>query len=132
MCKSSKTYTNMRRARRKDRGQFQEWEIFLFLEKMKSEIGIETILYDFDANSELLDKISEYDIRTEMQNDYKNYTCEGLSEEVHRKTTLACLAVRRWIEKEKLTAFTMNFMSIDKKSVFPMCLLEASKAMARG
>lgn len=133
--RAAKLASNMRRARVGRIGDsFRGMGDFSVpLEKMKSEIGIETILYDFDANSELLDKISEYDIRTEMQNDYKNYTCEGLSEEVHRKTTLACLAVRRWIEEEKLTAFTMNFMSIDKKSVFPnVPFMEASKAMARG
>jgi L-arabinose isomerase len=41
--------------------------------------------------------------------------------------------VRRWLEQERLTAFTMNFLAIDRASGLPTVpFLEASKAMARG
>ncbi|MEN8255654.1 MAG: hypothetical protein ABFR33_09315, partial [Verrucomicrobiota bacterium] len=45
----------------------------------------------------------------------------------------AGLAVRRWIEQEKLAAFTMNFGDIAGAPGLPVVpFLEASKAMARG
>jgi L-arabinose isomerase len=68
-----------------------------------------------------------------MKKDRQEYICEGIAHEVHKTTTKAGLAIRRWIEEEKLDAFTINFLKIDKNSGLPcMPFLEACKAMARG
>ena len=133
--RAAKLASNMRRSRVGRIGDYFKGmgDFSVPLEEMKSVIGIETISYDFDANRELLDGISECEIRAEMQRDRMNYMCEGIEEEIHRRTTLTCLAVRRWIEREKLTAFTVNFLAVDRTSGLPCVpFMEASKAMARG
>ena len=49
------------------------------------------------------------------------------------ETARACLGVRRWLAQESLSAFTMNFMEVDKASGLPTVpFLEASLAMSRG
>jgi len=70
------------------------------------------------------------DVRQDL---FNSVILEGINDEVHIKSTIASLAVRNWIEQKKLTAFTINFLAVDKASGIPaMPFLEASKAMARG
>jgi len=103
------------------------------VEIMRSTIGIETIMYDFSASSALIEAVSDSEINTEIAKDRDKFDVKELDTIVHRRSTTANLAVRKWIEKEKLTAFTVNFLAIDKNSGIPcMPFLEASKAMARG
>jgi L-arabinose isomerase len=53
--------------------------------------------------------------------------------EAHRRSVRMGLAVRRWIERERLAAFSFNFLDMKKKSGHvTVPFLEASKAMARG
>jgi L-arabinose isomerase len=81
----------------------------------------------------LLPAENDPEVEVEMAEDRRQFDAEGLNPEVHRRTVRAGLAVRRWIEQEKLTAFTMNFLDIDQASGLPTVpFLEASKAMARG
>lgn len=57
---------------------------------------------------------------------------ESYTEEVHRKSVSAGLKLRAWIESENLSAFTMNFLDINKDSgMETVPFLEASKAMER-
>jgi len=68
-----------------------------------------------------------------MAADRVQFAAEGITQEDHRRTTRACLAVRRWMEREQLTAFTMNFEEANRSTGLPIApFLEASKAMARG
>ncbi|MFA6100940.1 MAG: hypothetical protein WCV67_00355 [Victivallaceae bacterium] len=55
------------------------------------------------------------------------------SEECLARTAATSLTVRKWIAKEKLTAFTFNFLDIDRKcGLGTVPFLEASMAMSRG
>jgi L-arabinose isomerase len=81
----------------------------------------------------MLGKITEQAVEAEMAADREQFAVENLNTDLHRRTTQAGLALRRWVEEEKLTGFTINFMAADKASGIPaMPFLEASKAMARG
>jgi L-arabinose isomerase len=56
-----------------------------------------------------------------------------LDPKLHRATTMAGLAVRRWILAEAFSAFTVNFMEPIRPYGLPTVPFpEASKAMARG
>ncbi len=80
----------------------------------------------------LTEAVSESDIETEMRDDLKRFIADGLDPETHRKSTIAALALRRWIEKENIDAFSVNFLHITRESGMPvMPFLEISKAMAR-
>ncbi len=100
---------------------------------LKASIGIETILYDIKKGQAWLNKISESEVISEMTKDKERFVMEGIQPDVHRRTTAAGLMVRKWIEENDLTAFTVNFLAVDKASGIPcMPFLEAGKAMSRG
>lgn len=100
---------------------------------LRSTIGIEVVQSDPAVIRSLLPADDDPEVKSEMVADLEAFSAEGLDAEAHRRTTRACLAVRRWIEQEQLTAFTMNFMEIDQASGLPTVpFLEASKAMTRG
>jgi L-arabinose isomerase len=101
--------------------------------KLKEALGIQTIEGNPALVRSLLAEVDDQAVAAEMASDRERFVVNGLDPEVHRRSTQAGLAVRLWLEKEKLTAFTVNFMSVDKASGLPaMPFLEASKAMARG
>jgi L-arabinose isomerase len=108
-------------------------DFFVPKDKLKTLIGIETIECDRNTIIELTPDSGDDSIREEMSHDIELYRVEDLDENRYRETIRICLAVRRWIEKEKLTAFTMNFLDFNRESGFPTPpFMEASKAMARG
>jgi L-arabinose isomerase len=54
-------------------------------------------------------------------------------EKAHQRSGRIGLAVRRWMEEEKLTAWTVNFLDVTRKTGLPTVpFLEASLGMARG
>jgi len=100
---------------------------------LKQTIGVVTVPCDLQAMRHLVGKIKNSELESEMAANKKQFITRGLNAATHRRTALVSLAVRRWIEEEKLTAFTVNFLSVDKASGLPTVpFLEASLAMARG
>ncbi|MDD4357063.1 MAG: hypothetical protein PHN98_07400 [Smithellaceae bacterium] len=75
---------------------------------------------------------------TEVENELRNYSDrfikdDNISQECLFRTASTALTVRNWIEQEKLSAFTFNFMDIDGEcGLTTIPFLEASQAMARG
>jgi L-arabinose isomerase len=101
--------------------------------ELKEILGIETLQGDASVMASLLAEVDDRAVEAEMSFDREHFLVQDLNPEVHRRSTRAGLAIRRWIEKERLTALTINFMAVDKASGLPvMPFLEASKAMARG
>ena len=100
---------------------------------LSKTIGVETVPCDFNVLCSLLPSENDESVKAEMAADLKRFAAKELDSNVHNATTRACLAVRRWMEHEKLTAFTMNFGGITRSTGMPTVpFLEASKAMARG
>ncbi|MCL6628864.1 MAG: hypothetical protein K6U00_04605 [Armatimonadetes bacterium] len=100
---------------------------------LKSTIGMEVIEADMSELRSLVPAGDEPSVEAEMGSDLAQFQVLALDASAHRATTQACLAMRRWMEQEKLTAFTMNFEDIHRGTGIPTVpFLEASKAMARG
>lgn len=100
---------------------------------LHSAIGIETIACDPSDLVGLLPAEDSDEVKAEMASDRERFAAEGLDGRAHALSVRAGLAVRRWIENEKLTAITMNFLAFTQESGIPvMPFLEASKGMARG
>jgi L-arabinose isomerase len=98
-----------------------------------STIGVETIAFDKERYRYVFEEITCEEIDVEIQQDLAKFEAKDLDNEAHKNSTLAGLGIRKWIEKEKLTAFTVNFLAVDKASGIPTVpFLEASKAMSRG
>ena len=101
---------------------------------LRNTIGIQTIAYNSEDDQLIKDEDNNDKIvQDEMKNDLIVFKSENLDEEIHRQATISGLRIRRWIGKEKLTAFTVNFLDVNRASaISSMPFLEASKAMARG
>lgn len=100
---------------------------------LKSTIGVETVPCGTSAILELMKEVKDEEVKREMLMDRATFDTSGIDEETHRRTIKVCLAIRRWIKKEALTSFSINFTAIDKASGVPTVpFLEASKAMAAG
>jgi len=99
---------------------------------LQTTLGIETVPLDPKVLQSLLPAEDDLAVEQEMAGDLKAFIVEDLDEEVHRRSVRAGLAIRRWIEAEKLTALTVNFLDVDTAGLPTMPFLEISKAMARG
>lgn len=103
-------------------------------EELMSVFGVEAVYSDGAELTELRASVTDEEIEAEMAWDAENYVAiDDIDEETHRKTVRNCLAVRRWIEKHGLDAFTVNFREIRPENGLEiMPFMEACKAMARG
>jgi L-arabinose isomerase len=80
-----------------------------------------------------VEEVSDADLRAELESDAAHYELD-LPAEVHRRSLRVGLGVRRLLENDGYTAFSMNFLAFDSGEgpVDTVPFLEASKAMARG
>jgi len=78
-------------------------------------------------------KVTKKEIEQEMALDHERFECE-VPDEVHRRTTRVCLALRALLDEGDYGAFSMNFLEFKgpKDGVDTVPFLEASKSMARG
>ncbi|HHW30374.1 MAG TPA: hypothetical protein GXX20_01675 [Clostridiaceae bacterium] len=108
-------------------------DFFVAPERLKKEIGIEIIPFDFENDTKLLNDIYQDEVVKEIKSDLENYSISFQIDKDYVDTVKACLLTRKWIEKNNLIGFTANFMAITQETGFPrMPFMEASKAMARG
>ena len=86
------------------------------------------------VNYEPVKDIDEKDIDTEMALDKERFRWdESANEENYRRTLNASLKLRKWLESEKLHAFTIAFPGVNRCDGWETVpFLECSKAMARG
>ncbi len=100
---------------------------------LKRTIGITLVPTSAAALGRLAAGLPAAALRTEMAALRQQFNLKGLAEATQRRSLLAGLALRRWIEQQQLSAFTMNFLAITKRSGLPTVpFLEACQAMARG
>jgi L-arabinose isomerase len=100
---------------------------------LKGEIGFEVILASSEDIAKFVPMVESLEVKAEIDKDLAVFERGDCSDELLAISEAAGLGVRQWIDKENLTAFTMNFGDITGApglSVVPF--LEASKSMARG
>lgn len=77
--------------------------------------------------------VTEDEIRREMDEDRERFEVDPGTETGHTRSIRLGLALRAWMEHERLDAFSFNFLHMTGASGYPTApFLEASKAMARG
>jgi L-arabinose isomerase len=100
---------------------------------LRETIGVETVLSKPDVMLSLLPKSDDPAVQEELDCDVHNFASDEVDPARRRETARACLAVRRWVAQEKLTAFTMNFLDVNEACGLPTVpFMEASSGMARG
>lgn len=101
--------------------------------ELAETIGTDVILMDWAALKTVLANVTDSEIQDELLADSTRFTLDGLDPQVYARSARVGLAVRRWIEAEGLSAFSMNFLAFTQASgLSTVPFLEASKSMARG
>ncbi len=101
-------------------------------EEMKRTFGVEVVYSKGEELAAEISSVTNEEIAAEMELDRKMFEGEA-DVDVHKESTRVCLGLRKWAEKNSLSAFTVNFLHIGPESgITIMPFMEASKAMARG
>ncbi|MDH7600904.1 MAG: hypothetical protein QHI38_02000 [Armatimonadota bacterium] len=96
-------------------------------------IGVTVVTSDCRELARFLPGPDSPEVAAELERDHRLFAGEALGSEAHLRSIRAGLAVRRWLEEQNLSAFSMNFLAFDRASGIDVVpFLEASKAMTRG
>ena len=101
-------------------------------EDYKAKIGAEVSYMEKPDVAAYLQKVTDAEIDAEMACDAQTFTVEITDQAAYREATRSGLAVRKWAEDKKLTALTVNFLTLDICGLPKMPFVECSKAMVRG
>ncbi|MEA4889158.1 MAG: hypothetical protein VB070_06815 [Clostridiaceae bacterium] len=106
-------------------------DFYLPAEELKRRIGIETVAASPAELAAI--PVAKQEIIDELACDRLTFPNSPVDPAIHRQTVRAGLAIRKWLEKNNLSAFTFNFLDIDSQSGLPAVpFLEASKTLSRG
>lgn len=98
---------------------------------LKKQIGVD-VIQGSPAEFKAI-KTEDSEIKKEIALYKKAFKSGKFLDKCIEETARTSLTVRKWIEKEKLSAFTFNFLDIDDKcGLGTVPFLEASQAMSRG
>ena len=102
-------------------------------EELLQRFGVTAVYATGEELTALRNAVTDEEIDAEIKYDLENFVpLNEFSRETHEKTTRNCLAVRKWLEKEGIYAFTVYFREIrPENGLVVMPFIEASKAMAR-
>ena len=97
------------------------------------EIGIEEVALSPETAKAYMAAVSDAEIDELIAQDAAKYdVAEGIPADTLKQAIRGDLAVRKWIESEKLTAFTANFLTINEAfGLAGMPFAEANRAMER-
>ncbi len=103
-------------------------------EDMLSRFGVTVVYPEKNEFASLIENVDDAAVEAEMAADHEAYyEIEPVDPAIHARTAKNCLAVRKWIEKNSLSAFTANFREIAVDTGLQiMPFMEACKSMARG
>ncbi len=108
-------------------------DFFVPVDVLKRKLGIQTVPCDCRQLSRICNSIPARDVDAEIKSNGRQFAVRKGIEKAHQRSAWIGLAVRRWVEQEKLTAFTVNFMDVTRKTGLPTVpFLEASLGMTRG
>lgn len=104
--------------------------------KLKATVGGTVKALEAETLKKLLAGVKPAAVEAEMEEDrgrFEGAAASGAVAEAHRRSVRLGLALRAWIERERLAAFSFNFLDMKKAAGHATVpFLEASKAMARG
>lgn len=98
----------------------------------ETKIGARTVRMTADDAARYLAAVTDGEIDGELEYDRLNYDVRAKNAEEYRQATRAGLAVRKWMEAEKLDGVTVNFLHADEAGLPKMPFVECCKVMERG
>ena len=101
-------------------------------ERYKNDIGATVSYMTPDVAGKYLARVTEAEIDAEIAYDAAHFRTEITDVEIYRTVTRAGLALRKWMEDERLTAVTVNFLTADICGLPKMPFPECCKVLGRG
>ena len=101
-------------------------------EEYEREIGVKTVRMTAGDAKQHLAEVTDEEVAAEMEEDRQKYTVCALETENYEAATRSGLAVRKWMEAEKLNGVTVNFLHTDENALPKMPFVECCKVMERG
>lgn len=102
-------------------------------ETLADQIGIQVVTAEPQTLAAMVPEANDPSVAEEIAANRSLFEPGDVAEDKLVETARACVAANRWMEEEKLDAFTMNFLEVGKSSGLPtLPFISASKAMARG
>lgn len=102
---------------------------------LKRDLGVEVVPYDFDKGAQRVAAVTQAQIDEEYASDCQRFVVPAeLPRSVYDLSARTALAVRQWVEEEKLDGFSINFMEASKTQpgLPVMPFTECCSAMANG
>ena len=134
LCRAAAAARSYRRARVGSvGGSFTGMGDFLVTdEDYKEKIGAQVLYMDSAVVAKYLSQVTREDMEAEFAFDEATFTMEVTDRKAYEEAVRSGLAVRKWAEDEKLTALTVNFLTLDICGLPKMPFAECCKALARG
>ncbi len=99
---------------------------------LREQIGVEVVSAHPAVLKRLARSVTAAEVAREMAAHRKIFKIAPGAAAAHRRSAHAGLVVRRWLARERLTAFSVNFLAVGPSAGLPvMPFLEASLAMGR-
>jgi L-arabinose isomerase len=101
-------------------------------DEILSRFGVTLVEADFSDLENLRKAVIQEEIDNEIYEDLKSFELIDVSKESHERTIRSCLATRKWIDQNQLSAFTVNFKEVYLgKGLDVVPFMEASKSLSR-
>ena len=101
--------------------------------QLKETIGIETKVLDLKYFRGLISSVTDEEMKEEEEKDRRRFLFEDVNQQAYVRSLRIGLAVEKWIAEEMLSAFSFNFVHVNRASGFETVpFLQASKMMAAG
>ncbi|MBQ7700470.1 MAG: hypothetical protein IJT49_09030 [Clostridia bacterium] len=114
-------------------GEFEGMGDFRITDKEYIEkIGVKTVRMTKADAEKYLSKITDDEVNAELEYDNKNYNVQVNNKENYVSAIRSGLAVRKWMEAERLDGVTVNFLHTDDCGLPKMPFVECCKVMERG
>ena len=101
-------------------------------ERYKADIGCDVVSFNKELCEKYMAKVTDEEIAAEIESDYDNYDVKIKNRGDYEVETRTGLAVRKWMEDEKLDAVTINFLHCDEDGLPAMPFVECGKILGRG
>jgi L-arabinose isomerase len=100
---------------------------------IQKKLGFQVIQTPLHQFARYFPDANESAVHDELIHDQNLFDLSDVDKEFHLSSIKTGIALRRWLETEQISGFTINFLSITRDSGLPqMPFLEIGKAMSRG
>lgn len=104
-------------------------------DELKRDFGMDVVTYDWQKGAQRAAAVTQAEIDAEYAADVERFAfAPGLTREVYDRSAKASLTIRKWVEDEKLTGFSINFLETEgsRPGLPVMPFTECCTAMANG